>query len=107
MCSHCFSGKAISITYSECVSVAEFIQHAMCISRIVLSSVVCLAVPYFSTLSHKQRDFRKVLLNIKCVLRFTLQLFYETFFILRRIQQDVTINIHWSLHKVPIILVIF
>jgi len=28
-CNHCYSGKAISITYSECVSVALVIQHAM------------------------------------------------------------------------------
>ena len=26
---HCFSGKAMSITYSECVSVALCIQHDM------------------------------------------------------------------------------
>jgi hypothetical protein len=28
---HCCSGKAIIITYSECVSVALVIQHAICI----------------------------------------------------------------------------
>jgi hypothetical protein len=39
--------KAISITYSECVSVALVIQHAKRMRRIILSSVACLAVPYF------------------------------------------------------------
>jgi hypothetical protein len=29
-CKHCCSGKAISITYSECVSVALVVQHAVC-----------------------------------------------------------------------------
>jgi len=28
-CNHCCSGKAIGITYFECVSVAIVIQHAM------------------------------------------------------------------------------
>jgi hypothetical protein len=37
------------------VFVALVIQHAMRMRRIILPSVACLAVPYFSTLSH---DFR-------------------------------------------------
>ena len=43
--------KAIIITYSDTVSVALGIQHAMHMTRILFSSVVCPAVPYFSTLS--------------------------------------------------------
>jgi len=32
-------------------------QHAMPMLRIVLSSVACLLLRYFSTLSYKQQDF--------------------------------------------------
>ena len=54
----CCSGKAKSITYSECVSVALVIQHAKCIHRIILLPVVARPdLSYLSTLSHKGHDF--------------------------------------------------
>jgi hypothetical protein len=40
---HCCRGKAISIPYSECGSVALVIRHAKRMRRIILSSVACLA----------------------------------------------------------------
>ena len=49
--------KIIIITYSECVSVALLIQHAMSVRTIVLLSVACMAVPDFLTLFHKRPFF--------------------------------------------------
>ena len=42
---HCCCEKAIIIRYSEFVCVALVVQHA--VRRIMLSSVACLAMPYF------------------------------------------------------------
>ena len=57
----------MSVTLSECVSVALVIQHAMCMHHI--SSVACPALQYFSTFSHKGHDFRKkkAVTELKCV----------------------------------------
>ena len=63
-CYNYCTGQAISVG----VFVDLCIQHAMRVRRIILSPVTCLALLYFSTLSYKRLDFRKKLLNIKCVL---------------------------------------
>ena len=56
---HYCRGKAIGITYSECVFVVLVIKYAVRMRRIILSSAACLGVPYFFTLFHKYHDFRK------------------------------------------------
>jgi len=73
----------------------------------VLSSVVCPALQYFSTLSHKRHDFRRNVIQHKmCVLIFSTTL-SETIFILRRNERDMINNVYRSSCKVPFILVRF
>jgi hypothetical protein len=75
------------------VSVALVIQRAERMRRIILSSVACLALPYFITPSRNRHYFRGgKKFNLKCVLFFSLQLLSETFLILRRIQRDISMN---------------
>ena len=75
----------------------------------ILSSAAGLDLQYFSTLSHKEHDFRKQnLLNIKCVFRVSL-LLSETFFTIGRNERDMieNIGVYWSSCKVPVIVVRF
>ena len=68
-CYHCCCGKATSVTYSGCVSVAFVSQHAKCMCHIIHSSVACLVIPCFLTLLH---DFQKNFIEHKmCVLIFS------------------------------------
>ena len=65
----------------------------MLIRRSILS-VVCPALLYFSTLSHKRQDFReKKFSEQKYVFRFSLQLLPKTCYILRRTERDMFINV--------------
>jgi len=62
---HCGSGKAISITCSDCVFVALVFWNAIHMHSIVLSPMACVALRHFSTLSHKWRDFREKVMERK------------------------------------------
>jgi len=94
--------KAVSIKYSEGVSVSLAIHHVKRMRRIVLSSAACPAIPHFAALPHKRHIFLKHSLNIKCVFRFSLQLLLETFIILRN--GRCIRNVRKSSSKAPVIL---
>ena len=68
-CDHCWCRKTISVTYSECVFVALVIQNAMSMLHIVVCGL----------LSNKRQDFRKNLLNMKCVFWFSVQICLKHF----------------------------
>jgi hypothetical protein len=44
LCNHRCIVKAMGIAYSECIFVALGIQRAMCVRRIISSSLACLTV---------------------------------------------------------------
>ena len=60
----------------------------------------------FPTLSHKQRDFRKEVIEHKMCVEISSTTFSETFLILRIIQRNI-INVHRFSSKIPAIIVIF
>ena len=56
---HFCHGKEVLHVMSVCVCVGLIILHAKRVRRIVLLSVACPALSYYSTLSYKRYDFRK------------------------------------------------
>jgi hypothetical protein len=69
---------------------------------VILPSVACLSLQYFSKLSHKEQNFiNENSLSTKCVLIFSTNL-SESFLILRRTERDMVKKVYWSSCKVPV-----
>jgi hypothetical protein len=79
-------------------------RHMCCI---IVQSVECLAIPYFSTHLINGTIFGKKKKKKSTEHGIFILIFSTTFFILRTIQWDTIIIVHRSSHKVSIIFVIF
>ena len=97
-----------------CVFLALIIGHAKRICRILLSSKLPHCTIYFSQCTIyflpffiNGKDLWKELLSIKCAYGFHLLHSPEMFLILRSNQRNNLINMHSSIKKIAIILVIF
>ena len=103
---HCCHEKAVTTSYCGCVFVASVSQHEKRMRRVTVCSVACPALLNFSTLSHKQKDFRQGVTEHKMwVLIFPT--ISETFFILRITQRDIVTNVHVLYLKYPSFLAYF
>ena len=121
---HSCRGKTISVTCSECVSVALVTHHAKRKRHFIFPYLTCLDLPYFCTISYKRHDFSGgvgggMIEHKMCVLIFSATFvrnishskknsarYYhkctEVF-----MQQDIIIHIHMSSCQVPTITVRF
>ena len=75
--------------------------------RIILSSVACPVLQYFSTLSLIRHDFRKTVIEHKMCVLISSTAFATNVSHLRRIQRDIAINVHRYSCRVPVIFVNF
>ena len=105
-CKHCRCGKAKSITYPECVSVALRIQHAMSMSRTVICGQTGAAI-FFHIISLTARlKKKKVIEHQMCVLNFS-ETFVWNISHSKKNWARYDKNVHWFSCKVPKILVGF
>jgi hypothetical protein len=77
---------SVFLPYLLAMQIASFLR------QVILLSGAYMAVPYFSTLSHKGTIIGKKRLKTKCW--FSLQLLSEIFHIPRRMQRDTITNVH-------------
>jgi len=99
---HCLGGKAISVTYSECVFVALGIQHVIPMRHIFVCALPLSTV--FFHISHKRKNFSEYVIEHKKCFDFLYEICLENFLILRRNERDMIKNVCRSSGKVAVIL---
>ena len=87
---HCCRGRTTGITCTECVSVAFVNQHSKSMRCIILLSVASPAVPYLWTLSHKQHNFRKKIIEHKMCFDFLCSIYLKHFSFWEKFREIVT-----------------
>jgi hypothetical protein len=106
---HCCRGEGKSMKCYECVSVLLPSLIRMKFTTL-LRVIICHLCPVwlYHVFPHyiiNDTIFGKKLLDIKCLLWYSLQLLSETFLTLRSIKRDIIINLRWSSYKMLVILV--
>jgi hypothetical protein len=86
------------------VSVVLVIRPEKCMNHIILSYMSCLAEPYFYIISWKEQ-FKKIIEHKMHVLSFSANFIWNIFCSKKKNNKDITINVHRSSDKEPIILV--
>jgi len=101
---HCCSGRAKSISYSDCVCSLRYpANKAHAPYRHLWPLWLCHISPNYLI---NGTIFGKIFLNIKCVLSFS-TMFVSNISHPVRIERDMIKNVHWSSRKVRVILVRF
>ena len=99
------SNKYYTMCVCVCVFVALVTQHAVHMRHIVICGLSRSAT-FFYLISSTIFGGKK-LLNIKCVLRVSIQRLSETFFILRRTKQDMIKNAYLPSRKLLVFFLYF
>ena len=78
--SYCCNGTGVLLILNVCLQLLVSSTQWTCV---ILSSLACPALQYFTTLSHKRHDFRKESYRTQNVFWFSLQILSEIFLVMK------------------------